>query len=487
MLIPVGQENSTVRRDPWVSYAIIALNLLVAIPIFFAAPDRAATVRARAGRVYEYIAHHPYLEMPAGLVPLWDEEFLEQLRQARAEYESEGALPEPDVLAREQQELDALAEQLLAARRDTPYNALGYVPASPRPWTAVTSMFVHGGWLHLLGNMLFFFLTGPFIEDAFGRPLFALLYLFSGFAALFTHALHFPDSTAPLVGASGAIAGIMGAFLVRLGAARIRFLFFPFFILPFVRISFTLPAFVVLPAWFLEQHWSATHAQGNEGVAFWAHVGGFVFGAAAAGIMRVARIEERIVDPAIEKQVAIVQHPSLEKAIDARLAGNVDTARREVRRALAERPDDVDAWAESCEIALAADDPAEIDRGAARLLDLYARTGETQLGFRFLRDALERDPRPRFGPKFYLSAAGFLERAGDARWALDLYERLAEDFPADPGAFRALYRRGEILRRNGDARGARDALSRARSHPACVEPWPQKIQGLLTALEAAPK
>src|SRR5262249_49081266 len=109
MLIPVGQENSTVRRDPWVSYAIIALNLLVAVPIFFGAPDRAAELRAKAGRVYEYIAHHPYLQMPAGLVPLWDDEFLERLRQAREEYESEGALPEPEVLAREQQELDALA------------------------------------------------------------------------------------------------------------------------------------------------------------------------------------------------------------------------------------------------------------------------------------------------------------------------------------------------------------------------------------------
>src|SRR5262249_59378559 len=138
-------------------------------------------LRARAGRVYEYIAHHPYLQMPAALAPLWDEEFLERLKEARQEYENEGALPEPDVLAREQQELDALAEQLLAARRDTPYNALGYVPASPRPWTALTSMFVHGGWLHLLRNMLFFFLTGPLIHDAFRRPAFPPLSLFSCF------------------------------------------------------------------------------------------------------------------------------------------------------------------------------------------------------------------------------------------------------------------------------------------------------------------
>src|SRR5262249_11688326 len=155
--------------------------------------------------------------------------------------------------------------------------------------------FVHGGGLHLLGNMLFFFLTGPFIEDAFGRPVFALLYLLSGFAAVFTHAFHFPDSPAPLRGARGAVAGVLGALLVRLGAARIRFLFFPFLVLPFVRITFTLPAFVVLPAWFLEQHWSATHAQGSEGVAFWAHVGGFAFGAVVAAAIRVMRIEERII------------------------------------------------------------------------------------------------------------------------------------------------------------------------------------------------
>src|SRR5262249_36843850 len=162
----------------------------------------------------------------------------------------------------------------------------------------------------------------------------------------------------------------------------------------------------------------------------------------------------------------------LEKAIDARMAGDLGAARREVRRALGADPDNVDAWAESCEIALAADDPPQIDPSAAPLLPPSARSGGTQRGFRLLRRALERAPARGSGPRFYVTAASSLERAGDTRWALALYERVADASPADAGAFRALYRRGEILRRNGDARGAHEAFSRARSHPACVEPWP---------------
>src|SRR4029077_16637206 len=104
-----------------------------------------------------------------------------------------------------------------------------YVPAAPRAETALTSMFMHADWLHLIGNMLFLFLSGPFIEDCFGRSIYAGLYVASHLAGLWAHAAHQPESTIPLVGASGAIAGIMGAFLIRLGTKRIRFLFVPIF------------------------------------------------------------------------------------------------------------------------------------------------------------------------------------------------------------------------------------------------------------------
>src|SRR5205814_2284881 len=102
-------------------------------------------------------------------------------------------------------------------------------------------------------------------------------------------------------------------------------------------------AFVVLPLWLGEQLWYAHRAE-DAGVAWWAHIGGFAFGAAAALVLRVARVEERWIDAGIESEISIVQHPGLEKAVDARTAGQLDVARREIRAVLAAEPQNVDAW-----------------------------------------------------------------------------------------------------------------------------------------------
>ena len=132
-------------------------------------------------------------------------------------------------------------------------------------------------------------MTGPFVEDVFGRGVFAVLYFLSGFAALATHVAKFPHSEVPLIGASGAIAGVMGAFLVRYARRKIHMLYLPLFPLPRPRFTFGVPAFVIAPLWFGEQFWYAHRAGEESGVAFWAHVGGFLFGAVFALAVRAAR------------------------------------------------------------------------------------------------------------------------------------------------------------------------------------------------------
>lgn len=474
MLLPIGQENATVRRQPLVSYGLIAFNVLVFLVMGLAGGERAGIgeLAAKAGEVDRYLSEHPYLEPPPALVPYLEEDDLQQLREARQQYAGAGRLPAPELLELEQSRLEALVRELQLARDRLPVRRLGFIPSRGGPATALSSLFVHGGLFHLLGNMLFFFLSGPFVEDVFGRPIFAALYLLSGGAGTLAHALKFPQSDVPLVGASGAIAGVMGAFLVRLGTSRIRFLYMPFF--PFlwrVRFTFFMPAFVVLPLWFTEQVWYAHRAGAESGIGFWAHIGGFLFGAAAAAVVRFFAIEERIVHPAIEKQVSIVQHPGLEAALEARTKGDWDTARREIRSVLAAEPGNVDGWIEAWEIALGAGDPAEVARSAVRVLELHLQHGEKDLAHYHVRDALER-AGARLPPRFLMAAAGFLEREGDARSALDLYQRVAGEAPADPAALRALFRRGEILAKGGDLRAAREAFERARSHPG----WSEQMQ-----------
>ncbi len=144
-------------------------------------------------------------------------------------------------------------------------------------WGAIfTSMFLHGGWMHLIGNMWFLWIFGNNIEDSLGHLRFLVFYILTGVAAAGGHILSDPSSPIPMVGASGAISGIMGAYLLLYPRVRILTLFF-FFI--FIRIL-PVPAWIMLGYWFVIQLVSGTAGGAGAGVAFWAHVGGFIAGLA---------------------------------------------------------------------------------------------------------------------------------------------------------------------------------------------------------------
>jgi len=148
----------------------------------------------------------------------------------------------------------------------------------------ITSMFLHGGWTHLLGNMVFLFVFGDNIEDAMGHVSYLLFYLLTGIVAGLTQIVLSPSSTIPLIGASGAIAGVLGAYIVLHPHANVRVFVW---ILIFVRLV-NVPAWILLGLWFAMQVFSglATPADAEAGVAFWAHVGGFIAGILLILVMR---------------------------------------------------------------------------------------------------------------------------------------------------------------------------------------------------------
>ncbi len=141
----------------------------------------------------------------------------------------------------------------------------------------IRSMFLHGGWAHLLGNMLYLYLFGDNLEDRFGRPLFLLLYLVSGYVAVVAQVFIDPTSMIPLIGASGAIAGVLGSYLVLFPTVRVRGIIL---LGLFSRLA-EWPAWVVLALWFVLQLFSGLASLGPQmsgGVAFFAHIGGFICG-----------------------------------------------------------------------------------------------------------------------------------------------------------------------------------------------------------------
>jgi membrane associated rhomboid family serine protease len=157
--------------------------------------------------------------------------------------------------------------------------------------TIFTAMFMHGSWSHIIGNMIFLWAFGPEIEDAMGRGRYLLFYLAGGLVAMLAQILADPRSTVPNLGASGAIAAVMGGFIVTYPRDRIKAVLFIFV---FVRITF-IPAALLIGFWFLTQlvHAGAVAQVQTGGVAYLAHVGGFVFGAVTA---RLFEGSSRIVD-----------------------------------------------------------------------------------------------------------------------------------------------------------------------------------------------
>jgi membrane associated rhomboid family serine protease len=149
----------------------------------------------------------------------------------------------------------------------------------------LTSMFLHGGWMHLLGNMLFLWVFGGGVEEALGHFQYVVFYLFCGVGAAIVHTVFNWGSRIPTVGASGAISGVMGAFIVLFPRARVTTL------IPALFLFFTvqIPAVLMMGYWFFIQVFSGVASlgvSGQGGVAWWAHVGGFLLGAFLAAGMR---------------------------------------------------------------------------------------------------------------------------------------------------------------------------------------------------------
>jgi membrane associated rhomboid family serine protease len=228
-VIPYRDENPTLKT-PYVTYAIVALNVVVWIVV-----QGAGTTLPLARSICDL-----------GLIP----------GELTGRVAAGAALQMgPDLFCR--------------------------VAAAPHYEHVLTSMFLHGSWMHIIMNMWFFWIFGNNIEDSMGRVRFIVFYLMCGTAAALGQVVMDPASPVPVVGASGAISGVMGAYLVLYPRVRV----FTLVPLGFFLTTIALPAWAMLGYWIVLQFLGGlpqlAGAQSNGGVAFWAHIGGFVVGAAA--------------------------------------------------------------------------------------------------------------------------------------------------------------------------------------------------------------
>jgi len=330
IFIPIGHESDKVRRLPWVSFFLMASCLFIFIFTSVEIGKTSAELESTAKELVNYYIQHPYLKLdPETKKLLFGEKQNEDVEKMLGVYRRRQARKIHLFQDEEQQKLDQMSQKLKDTLNNVPYRKYGYIPAQKSFIGLVTYMFIHGGLLHLLGNLLLLYLTGPFIEDVWGRPIYAVFYIIAGIFSGFMFSLYYPNFTGPLIGASGAIAGLMGAFLIRYWKTKIKFFYF-FFIL--IRGTFKAPAWLMLPIWLAFEVFSASaidsvNAEGG-GVAHWAHIWGFLFGVVVAFGMKHFKIEDRYIHPKIEAQVHFVDegYKAFEEAKLKRDEGKTDEA-----------------------------------------------------------------------------------------------------------------------------------------------------------------
>ncbi len=480
MLLPLRVEEAEVDRLPWVSISIAAICVVMFVVTWVAPKNPGGLSEETIEPVLEYWEEHQYLQLPERLLRIMPRRAYNEYQRMHAK--AAGQRPDQEQLESEQRELDHRSAQMFRRMDGSLLRSLALVPERGLAQKGlVTHMFLHAGWLHLLGNMLFFYIAALLLEDRWGRGFFAAFYLVGGIAAALGQYLLDRGSSVMMVGASGAVAACMGAFAVRFPERQIRMFYF-FWIFRIWTGTFLVRAWLWGLFWFGQEVLYLALDTGGSGVAFAAHVGGFAFGALTGLGLKWSGVEARYLVPAVEeKSLAFSRHAGVDEAEAALASGDKAAARKALEKVLAEAPDTVDAAVMLIKLQIESDraaahvraerflsrlfgknspDSAQVVEELAPLLDFSMlrpattfRMGQALLdggpeGLRPLAEQLfaaaARQPGP-FSAKALLRAAqARLDAGGEAPGALEYLEKLRAISGVEPDL---LARAGELEQR----------------------------------------
>jgi len=425
-LIPISHDENELESFPYLTLGIIGLCLVVlAFQETLTSPRRARHAMNEALEYYS--ARHTYLNRPYELEQYTDMVGLplDVILMKRMD-----VLDTPDnpfEIARQQAMLETMIEEAAEKMMDQVrfYRSFGYVPAEPTWYAPLTCLFIHAGFWHLVGNMLFLYLIGATIEDRYGRVAYAILYLTGGLFSTLMFSVHYPGSMIPLVGASGAVSVLMGTFLVYFAKTRIRFMF----LIPIlVRFTFHLRAWVVIPTWFffqvlygyLSDNMDPTGQMG--GVAYWAHVWGFVYGGLTAVALRLTGWDKRFM-----LQVDKDDDSLLRRAIQRERIGKPHEALEMLRKGISDTEEDDE---EALEMLFSLARKLRSDRdllfAGRRLMRADLDHNEPRKAYMRWKEIVDAVPTARLSAGLYLDLATKLHADEAREEAADVIETLAQ-------------------------------------------------------------
>jgi hypothetical protein len=303
---------------------------------------------------------------------------------------------------------------------------------------------LHGGWLHLIGNMWFLWLAGAVLEDTWGRMIYPAFYLIAGVLALQVHAMVNVGSFTPTIGASGAIAGLMGAFLVRFPTTKIEM----GYLLLFRFYRFKMAAYWLLPVWLLTEILYGSVSGQSSGVAHWAHVGGFAFGALIAVAVQKSGLEQ-MAEQGIQEKISWVSHPLLADASEQVEKKEFDLAAASLQKLLVEKPDSIDAYRMLQRIYWQKSDLPAQREALVKLLGLEIKANDGEGALQTFQD-FRNAGGDKLPASLWLEFCRVLETQPDISFAAEEYLELAKSFPAEKQGLLAQMAAGRIYLKRMD-------------------------------------
>lgn len=466
MLLPIGHERMSARRLPVITLALIVLN----VGVFLFTHD---TIEQQSSQLAEVRAHvlllaamHPDLIMPDDarhMVTMFRDH--NQKMWAHMQDGNREIIDAWDARMRmlgddkAQPEMDSLTSEYSQLESSSFTEHYAFVPAEAKPLTYVTANFLHGGWLHLIGNMWFLWLAGFILEDAWGRAIYSLVYLIAGAAALQFHLWMNVGSLTPTLGASGAVAALMGAFLVRFPKLKIEM----GWLLSFRLIRFKASAYWLLPLWLASEVGSGALFGQFGGVAHWAHVGGFAFGACIAMLLKISGLEHKL-NQAVESKISVGGDPELLAAGDLLEANQLEEASTKLQAYARTHADSIDAHLLLQQAYWRKSEIPAYQENAVKLCGLHLKARDLDAAWQDYQDFLNSGGKQiPVAPWFELCRAA--EGQENFERAVQEYAKLAEAYPKERQAILAQINAARIcvvkLARPQDALRFYDAASRS--------------------------
>lgn len=469
MFIPIGNENSTVRRLPWVTFAIMGLNVFI---YYVTLPGEAATTKqiiSASSELEKFLSANEQL--------LADEEVRNKLlaegliRKDQSDSIKDQFKKNPEL----QKEYDSwlrgseatnLREEfnrklgaLTTAREGMLWYKYGLSPNGKwKIYQLITAAFLHGGFMHLFGNLIFFFAIAFSLEDLWGRGIFLGFYLLGAAASCIPYIVS-PISV-PCIGASGAISATMGAFLVRLPKSKIRLFFIGAFLSPIGWVFFLffkkrkkifIPGYIYMIAYFITQVISwyfDKKSGGGSGVGYSVHIAGFIFGAGFAFVMKATKTEEIYVNPKIEALVSYEAPAAVTQGLEMMDKGQFDMAERKMRSHLAQNHDSLEAILGLIQVYEKTANYDQLNAMYGRLIRYHLSKEDKEAALYAYDNLLsafpDKEVKVRIPVRDWMIICEYLREVQMNREASVEFERLAKAWPDDPNAVRAAVQGAEL-------------------------------------------